>query len=148
LAADLRVISPRATVGFVEVGWGLVPDLSGTQGLRRLVSLDIAMRLVLTGERVGGTEAHKLGLATFVDEDPVARATAIAEQIASQSPDAVRAAKKLLNQSALVPVAEGLAAEVAAAAALVGTPNQVESSMARCERRAPVFTDSEAPPPR
>lgn len=141
LAADLRVIAPSAQVGFVEVGWGLVPDLSGTQGLRRLVSLDVAKRLVLTGERVSGTEAVALGLATFLDEDPVARATAVAEQIAAQSPDAVRAAKRLLNDAALVPVADGLAAEVAAAAALVGTPNQVEAAVARFEKRAPQFAD-------
>lgn len=141
LGADLRVIAPTAKVGFVEVTWGLVPDLSGTQALRRLVSLDVAQRLVLTGELVSGTEAVALGLATLSDEDPVARACAIADRIAAQSPDAVRAAKRLLNRSALVSVADGLAAEVSTSAALVGTPNQVEAAVARFEGRAPVFTD-------
>lgn len=141
LAADLRVIAPGAKVGFVEVTWGLVPDLSGTQGLRRLVPLDVAKRLVLTGELVTGTEAVELGLATLVDDSPVDRALAIAERIAGQSPDAVRAAKKLLNDAAVVSVADGLAAEVAAAAALVGTPNQVEATFARFEGRAPRFLD-------
>jgi len=141
LGADLRVIAPSARVGFVEITWGLLPDLSGTQALRRLVPLDVAKRLVLTGELVTGPEAVELGLATVLDEDPVGRALAIATRIAGQNPDAVQAAKRLLNQSALVPVAEGLAAEVSASAALVGTPNQIEAVMARFEGREPTFTD-------
>jgi enoyl-CoA hydratase/carnithine racemase len=141
LGADLRVIAPDAAVGFVEITWGLVPDLSGTQGLRRLVGLDVAKRLVLTGETVTGTEAVALGLATLLDHAPVERALAIAEQISNRSPEAIRAAKQLLNDAGLVPVAEGLAAEVRASAALVGTPNQIEAAMARFEGRSPVFTD-------
>ena len=59
LAADLRVVAPSAKIGFVEITWGLVPDLSGTQGLRRLVSLDVAKRLIYTGEIISGTEAFE-----------------------------------------------------------------------------------------
>jgi enoyl-CoA hydratase/carnithine racemase len=141
LAADLRVIAPGARVGFAEVGWGLVPDLSGTQSLRRLVRLDVAKRLVLTGELIGGAEAVELGLATLLDDDPVGRALTMAAAIAERSPDAVRAAKRLLDDAALVDVADGLAAEVTAAASLVGTANQVEAAIARFEGRPPVFTD-------
>jgi enoyl-CoA hydratase/carnithine racemase len=141
LAADLRVIAPEARVGFVEITWGLVPDLSGTQGLRRLVSLDVAKRLIYTGELITGREAVDLGLATLLDDDPVAKALEMAGAIAGRNPDAVRAAKRLLNRSSLVSVAEGLADEVGAAASLVGTPNQMEAVVARFEQRAPTFDD-------
>jgi enoyl-CoA hydratase/carnithine racemase len=140
LGADLRVIAPDAKVGFVEVTWGLVPDLSGTQGLRRLVGLDVAKRLVLTGEMVSGREAVELGLATLL-ADPVERALEIATTIASRNPDAVRAAKRMLNQAALVSVADGLANEVQASASLVGSANQMEAVVARLEGRAPEFID-------
>lgn len=60
---------------------------------------------------------------------------------AGRSPDAIRAAKRILNRSGVVGVAEGLADEVATAAALVGSTNQIEAVMARLESRAPVFDD-------
>jgi enoyl-CoA hydratase/carnithine racemase len=53
----------------------------------------------------------------------------------------VRAAKKLLNASGLVPVGQGLANEFEASAGLMGTPNQVEAVMARLQKREPVFAD-------
>jgi len=143
LAADVRVVAPDARIGFVEVTWGLVPDMSGTQSLRHLVRPDIAKRLVLGGETVTGAAAADLGLATILDEEPVARANEIAARWASLSPDAVRAGKRLLNASHELTVAEGLALEVATAASLVGTPNQVEAAIARFEDRAPRFTDAE-----
>ncbi|MEN8161470.1 MAG: enoyl-CoA hydratase-related protein, partial [Myxococcota bacterium] len=54
LGADLRIVAPDARIAFVEISWGLVPDLSGTQALRRLVPLDVAKRLVFTGEAISG----------------------------------------------------------------------------------------------
>ena len=53
----------------------------------------------------------------------------------------MRAAKQLLNCSALVPVAEGLANEFAASAKLMGGKNQIEAVMAKLEGRPPAFTD-------
>lgn len=141
LGADLRIVAPDATLGFVEIDWGLAPDLSGTQSLRRLVPLDVAKRIVFTGERLSGAEAVARGLATMVDDDPVTRALELARDIAGRSPDAIRAAKRILNRSGVVGVAEGLADEVATAAALVGSTNQIEAVMARLESRAPVFDD-------
>ena len=62
-----------------------------------------------------------------------------ARVIASRSPDAVRAAKRLLNVSALVPLSEGLANEFRASATLMGKPNQIEAVVARLQKRAPRF---------
>jgi hypothetical protein len=39
LGADIGFVAPDARLAFVEITWGLVPDLSGTQALRRLVPL-------------------------------------------------------------------------------------------------------------
>jgi len=63
--------------------------------------------------------------------------------IASRSPDAVRAAKRLLNASGLVPLQEGLANEFRASASLMGGANQIEAVMARLQRREPKFVDPE-----
>jgi enoyl-CoA hydratase/carnithine racemase len=143
LGADFRIIAPNARIAFVEIRWGLVPDLSGTQALRRLVPLDVAKKLILTGREIDGAEAVALGLGTELSDTPLEAAFALAREIASCSPDAVRAGKKLLNESVRVPLAEGLANEFDASAALMGTPNQMESVVARMQKRAPEFSDPE-----
>jgi len=143
LGADVRFIAPDAKIGFVEITWGLVPDLSGTQALRRLVPLDVAKKLILTGDVVSGREAVALGLGTELAEQPLDAALELARRIARNSPDAVRAAKRLLNASALVPLAEGLGNEFRASASLMGKPNQIEAVVARLQKREPDFADPE-----
>jgi enoyl-CoA hydratase/carnithine racemase len=141
LGADVRFIAPDARIAFVEITWGLVPDLSGTQALRRLIPLDRAKKLVLSGEPISGAQAVAWNLGTEVSDAPLDDAFALARTIADRSPDAVRAAKKLLNESALVPVADGLANEFRASAGLMGAPNQIEAVVARLQKRPPKFTD-------
>jgi enoyl-CoA hydratase/carnithine racemase len=143
LGADMRIIAPDARIAFVEITWGLVPDLSGTQALRRLVPLDVAKKLILTGQVISGEQAVAMNLGTELSEQPVEAALALAREIAARSPEAVRAAKKLLNQSGLVSVAEGLSNEFRASAGLMGTPNQIEAVVARLEKREAVFQDPE-----
>jgi len=141
LGADIRFVAPDARIAFVEITWGLVPDMSGTQALRRLVPLDVAKKLILTGEAITGERAVALHLGTELSERPVEDALELARTIANRSPEAVRAAKKLLNASALVPLRDGLANEFNASAGLMGSANQIEAVMARLERRAPCFQD-------
>jgi enoyl-CoA hydratase/carnithine racemase len=139
LAADIRIMAPDARLAFVETSWGLVPDLSGTQSLRRLVPLDVAKKLIYTGREINGVEAVELGLGTELSDTPVEDALAMAREIAGRSPDAIRAAKRLLNDSGLVPLAEGLANEFRLSSSLMGTPNQVEAVMARLQKRDPDY---------
>jgi enoyl-CoA hydratase/carnithine racemase len=141
LGADLRVVAPDAELAVLEIKWGLVPDMTGTQTLIGLVGLDVAKELTLTGRRVRGTEAVELGLATHVADDPRAAALDLARQIADKSPEAVRAAKRLLNAAAKVSLADGFAAERAEIGRLIGSPNQVEAVMAGFEKRPPRFAD-------
>jgi enoyl-CoA hydratase/carnithine racemase len=144
LGCDLRLVAPDAQLSVMEVRWGLVPDMAGTQLLRRLVRLDVAKELTFTGRRVSGEEAVALGLGTRVTEGPHADALALAREIAGKSPDAVRAAKRLLARSWDVPEAEGLLLEEKAQRGLLGTPNQLESVRANLEKRAPRYADPEA----
>ena len=48
LGADIRFVTPDARLSVMEIKWGLVPDMSGTQSLRRLVRLDVAKELTFT----------------------------------------------------------------------------------------------------
>ncbi len=139
LGADIRICAPDARFSVLEVKWGLIPDMTGTWMLPRLVGLDVAKELTFTGRMVEGPEAVALGLATRVADDPHAAATELARDIAGKSPESVRAAKRLLNASGSVPIAEQFAAERAEIAKLIGSPNQVEAVMAGFEKREPVF---------
>jgi enoyl-CoA hydratase/carnithine racemase len=144
LGADIRFVAPDARIAFVEITWGLVPDLSGTQALRRLVPLDVAKKLIFSGEPISGEQAVAWHLGTEVSGSPLEDAFDLARVIAGRSPDAVRAAKQLLNASALVSLEEGLANEFRASAALMGTGNQIEAVMSRLQKREPEFADPES----
>jgi len=99
LGADIRIAAPDAKLSVMEVKWGLVPDMGITQTLPRLVPIDVAKELTFTGRTVSGTEASALGLVTRVADDPLAAARELAAEIAGKSPNAVRAAKRLYDET-------------------------------------------------
>ncbi|MHA6627266.1 crotonase/enoyl-CoA hydratase family protein [Pseudonocardia sichuanensis] len=141
LGADIRIVAPDARLSVMEVVWGLIPDMTGTQLLPELVGRDVAKELTLTGRVVTGEEAAALGLCTRTDPDPRGAALALAREIAGRNPHAVRAAKRLLDMAGRVDLADGFAAEQAEIGALIGSPNQVEAVAANFEKRPPVFRD-------
>lgn len=141
LGADIRIVAPDARLSVMEIKWGLVPDMSATQTLRHLVRLDVAKELTFTGRIVGGEEAVTLGLATRSAGDPHAAALAMAREIAAQSPDAIRAGKRLLNETRSSSAAEGLALEAELQMSVIGGPNQLEAVAANLEKRPARYRD-------
>ncbi|MDR3507478.1 MAG: crotonase/enoyl-CoA hydratase family protein [Caulobacteraceae bacterium] len=141
LGADMRYVAPDTKLSIMEIKWGLVPDMAGTQLMRHLVREDIVRELTYTGRIFSGTEAARIGFATRVCDDPRAEALAVARDIAGKSPDAIRAAKRIYNAAPYRTVAEGLIDESVEQTKLIGSPNQVESVMANLQKRAAVFND-------
>ncbi|RBM16295.1 crotonase/enoyl-CoA hydratase family protein [Prauserella sp. PE36] len=141
LGADIRVVAPDARLSVMEIRWGLVPDMTGSQLLPELVGRDVAKELTFTGRVVNGEEAARIGLATKVADDPRKAALALAAEIAGKNPDAIRGAKRLLDLAGRTGLADGFTAEQREIGALIGSPNQVEAVRANLEERAPVFTD-------
>lgn len=144
LATDIRIVAPDAKLSVLEIRWGLVPDMTGTQMLPRLVGLDVAKELAFTGRMVSGTEAVELGLATRVAEDPHAAALELAKEIAGKNPFAIKGVKALLNMAGQVPLAEAFKIEERTMASLIGSPNNVEAVTAYFEKRDPVFQDRDS----
>lgn len=99
LAADFRVASPDSQWSVLEGKWGIIPDMSGVRSLKELVGIDVAKKLTMTAEVVSGEEAHRLGLVTTLDADPVAAALALAQQLKGRSPDQLAAAKRLFDDT-------------------------------------------------
>lgn len=141
LGADIRVAAPDARLSVMEVKWGLVPDMGGTVLLRELVGIDVAKELALTGRVVTGVEARELGLVTRVAAAPLEAARALAAEIATRSPDAVAAAKFLLQENWLAPEADALGAERRWQRRVIGRRNQ------RIAVRRNSVPDGEALPP-
>lgn len=139
LGADIRIVHPDTKLAVMEVKWGLVPDMAGCVLLTELVRPDVLRELTFTGRVVSAVEAQQIGLATRTSGDPLAEARALAAQIASMSPDAIRAAKRLLNGASPVRATEVLLHEAKEQKALIGSPNQREAALAGLEKRAAVF---------
>jgi len=139
LGADIRIVHPDTQLSVREVHWGLIPDMTGTLMLSRLVRPDIVKNLVFTARVFSGHEAHEMGIATQLSQDVHADAMTMAREIAGRSPEAVRGAKKLINLLANSGAAEQFAAERETIGKLIGTANQAEAVMSHFEKRPPNF---------
>jgi enoyl-CoA hydratase/carnithine racemase len=139
--ADIRVVAPDARMAIMEMKWGLVPDMGGYALWRGLVRSDVLRELIYTNREFSGAEALELGLATFVDDDPLAKANALAEEIANRNPHSVRAAKRLMDVMDDEGTDAILMAESVEQDAIIRTPNQIEAVMAGMQKRAANFAD-------
>jgi enoyl-CoA hydratase/carnithine racemase len=142
LGADIRVVAPDMKFSIMEIKWGLVPDMTGTFRLGQLVRPDIAMELATTARVLNGIEAEHMGLATRVTSSPLDDALAMARDIASKNPHAIRGIKELLRAAyAGADAATQFAHERRLIRSVIGSPNQVEAVMASFEKRPGRFTD-------
>ena len=141
LGADMRFVTPDARMAVMEIKWGLVPDMAGLALMRHLVREDLVRELTYTGRIFSGEEALAYGFATRICADPRAEALSLAREIATKSPSAIRAAKRLLNQAAEGGAGEVLTAESVEQGDLIGGAHQVEAVRANLEKRAPAFVD-------
>ncbi len=141
LGADIRICAPDARLSVMEVKWGLIPDMSITQTLPRLVGIDVAKELTYTARVFSGQEAADLGVVTRLADDPLDSALSLAHEIASRSPDAVRRAKRLFNDSWDRSAAETLALEAQLQRELLGSPNQVAAVTAGFTKEPAEFVD-------
>ena len=139
--ADIRIVHPETRMAIMELKWGLVPDMGGYALWRGLVRDDVLRELVYTNREFTGEEAQGLGLATYVDQDPLARATAIAGDIANRNPHAIRAAKRLQAGMLERDTDAILLEESIEQHAIMRTKNQVEAVMAGMQKRKANYED-------
>jgi len=98
LVCDLRIANREAKYGSNFVRLGLSPGMATTYLLPRLVGLPRALELLLTGRIFTGAQAAELGLANdaVAPEAVLPRARALAREIATAAPQAVRWTKRLI----------------------------------------------------
>jgi len=141
LVADVRVTCPEArlTVNFVQLG--IHPGFGTSVTLPELVGPARAADLFLTGRRVGGEEAVRLGLADRCVPQAEVRDTALAlaGEIAGAAPLAVHAVRRTLRAGLVERVRTALEHELDEQARLVETEDAREGIAAAFERRTPTF---------
>ena len=139
LSCDMIVASETAKFGQPEMTIGVIPGAGGTQRLARLLGKNLAMEMVINNRTLSAAEALQFGLANrvvpldrFLDE-----AVALAEEIASRAPLAVRMAKDSVNAAFETTLTEGLKAERRNFYLLFSTEDQKEGMRAFIEKRKP-----------
>jgi enoyl-CoA hydratase len=139
MSCDMIVASETALFGQPEITIGVIPGAGGTQRLTHAVGKALAMEMILNNRMLSAQEAFQHGLVNrvvsvnaYLDE-----ALKLAEEIASRAPLAIRAAKKMINQTYERTLAEGLSVEKQEFYNLFATEDQKEGMKAFDEKRKP-----------
>ncbi|MCZ7530390.1 MAG: enoyl-CoA hydratase/isomerase family protein [Acidimicrobiia bacterium] len=144
LACDLRVAQEGTQMGILELNFGIVPDLGGTQRLPRVVGVGKAKELIYTSAKIDAAEAHRIGLVErLVSESEFSdHVDALAAELASRAPLAVRGSKELVNRSFDLSISEGLRLEAETQMVCLRSEDTVEAMTAGLEGRTPEFKGS------
>jgi enoyl-CoA hydratase/carnithine racemase len=142
LSCDVIVADDSAIFGLPEASVGLVPGCGGTQLLARRVGPGRAAELIFTGRKLDVAGAQAIGLVDVHAPDGASarsQALELANQIAGNSPVAVRAAKQALRNGAGLSLAAALDVEDAAWRTAAVSPDRREGIAAFAEKRRPVW---------
>ncbi|HEX6269943.1 MAG TPA: enoyl-CoA hydratase-related protein [Anaerolineales bacterium] len=139
MSCDMIIASESAKFGQPEINIGVIPGAGGTQRLTHAIGKALAMEMILNNRTLSSQEALLQGLVNrvvpvdkYLDE-----ALKLAEEIAARAPLAVRAAKKMINQTFERALSEGLAEEQRQFYDLFSTEDQKEGMRAFLEKRKP-----------
>jgi enoyl-CoA hydratase len=142
LACDLIVAARDAVFGLPEVKRSLLAAGGGLIRLSRRIPYNVAMELGIVGDPIGAPRAAELGIVNRITEpgEALAGALALAEQIASNGPLGVAAAKAVLALAADAPEAEAWERQAPINARIAASADAKEGALAFVEKRAPVWT--------
>ena len=141
LCADIIIAGEGARLGLPEVKVGILPGGGGTQKLARLVGAKRAMLLIMTGKMFSAAEALSMGVVSEVAPtgQALARAIAIAQEIAAMPPIALMQIKEIINAGLNAPLDTALMLERKAFQLQFATSDQKEGMQAFMEKRKPKF---------
>jgi E-phenylitaconyl-CoA hydratase len=141
LAADLRVADADASFGLPEAKWATVPGVGGVSHLLRAIPRAVAMKMLLTGDRIDAAGAERLGLVSDVFEvgELLDGALGIADRIVRNGPLAVQSLKLLSMRSAEMPLSQSIELEQMLWGLLRDTEDRAEGKAAFAAKRAPAY---------
>jgi enoyl-CoA hydratase/carnithine racemase len=143
LACHIRIAEERVKIGQTEIALGLIPGWGATQRLTRLVGLGKATELILTGDPIRATEAHRIGLVNKVvpEGSALREALRMGKRMAALSGVALAKALDAIYAGLDLGFQQGLAYETARFAEITETDDAREGLSAFLEKRKPEFRD-------
>jgi enoyl-CoA hydratase len=140
-ASDIRLATARSSFGAGEIRWGWHGGSGQTQLLTHLLGAGHASLLLLTGDRIDGDEALRIGLVQQLvePEELLGRALELARTIASRSPIAIERTKHMVRMAHNLPLDSALLVENDSFSYLMMTEDAAEGRRAFAERREPHF---------
>jgi enoyl-CoA hydratase/carnithine racemase len=142
LVPDFRVACPEARFGANFVKLGIHQGFGISVTLPRVVGHQAASMMLLTGRRIGGEEAHAMGLVDVLTDQAGLReaATRLAREIAENAPLAVKSVRATLRGDLAAAVAKATEHELAEQQWLRATEDAQEGIRSVAERRAGNFS--------
>jgi enoyl-CoA hydratase len=142
LGTDIRICAEHAVFGLPEVKHGLIPFAGSMARLPRQIPYAVAMEILLTGEPIPASEAHRIGLVNQVcpAQDVLSAAIAIARKIASNGPLAVQTVKHTVTNSSGLTLADAYQCEDQAKNLVMASQDAREGPLAFMEKRRPVYS--------
>lgn len=142
LAGDI-VLAKESSI-FVQafINIGLIPDCGGTFILPRLVGLQRAMALCITGDKVNGTDAAAMGMIykAIADDHFESESKALAERLAQLPTQGIALTKQLMNKSFEHTLEQQLDMEMKWQVTAGKTSDFKEGVEAFIEKRKPAFS--------
>lgn len=139
IACDMRISSARSRFGITPARLGLVYSLHDTKLLVDLVGPSQAKRILFTAGLLPAEEAHRIGLVDMMDDDVLAAAQTMAEQMAMLSQHSIKGAKNMVRR-----ILDGQADDDAETTRMFGDafvgPDYPEGVTAFLENRRPAFS--------
>lgn len=141
MSADLRVTGPAGYFWVNFARLGLHHGFGLTETLTRTIGESATVDILYRGNRLSGTDAHRIGLCTeLVEDDQIrSRAVEIAGEIAANAPLAVQSIRNTLRGDLPEKMRAAMAHERAKQEELMGTADFIEGTTALRERRTPGF---------
>jgi enoyl-CoA hydratase/carnithine racemase len=140
LQCDLRIAADEGKYGVLQVRRGVMPDAYSHWTLPRIVGMERAASLLLTGRKITGREAEQMGLVlrSVPSAEVLPNAMEIARDIAhNTAPLSVAITKRLLWQSPDLTPEQVEHLETELHHVLMGAPDAIEGAVAYLERRKP-----------
>jgi enoyl-CoA hydratase len=143
ISTDFIIASDEARFGQPEAMVGLSAGGGSPVFLPRVLPPGKAMQMLMTGEPITAQEAHRLGMVNeiYPRTELMRAALSIAEKIADNSPTAVQAVKRAVQNGQGEPVEQAIAIMMDEHWRSVVHPDRVEGILAFTEGREPVFPD-------
>lgn len=139
MQCDMVVVGDDVRLGLPEVTLGVIPGAGGMQRLPGIVGKALAMEIILNGRTLNADEAVKFGLANYAcsSEEVLARAEALAAELALRPSLAVAVGKECVNVALDETLGHGLGTEQRLFHFLFATEDRAEGFKAFFEKRLP-----------